>query len=237
MVPADNPDIDSCVSVLVANIFMENRQAEAIKQLIEEEQPDIALILEIDGWWSEALRETRERYRVVINEPLDNTYGLLFMTQLASDNIELRHLSSPNIPSIRASLRLPSGKPFTFTGLHPEPPRIGQDTDLRDHELTVVAREIRDEGGSNIVGGDLNDVAWSHTTRLFKRLSQMLDPRRGRGLYASYHADYAVLRWPLDHLFATADFQINRLAVLSHIGSDHFPVLAEFCNVDPTRID
>ena len=63
----------------------------------------------------------------------------------------------------------------------------------------------------------------------------MLDPRRGRGLYASYHADYAVLRWPLDHLFATADFQINRLAVLSHIGSDHFPVLAEFCSTDTAR--
>ena len=235
MVTASDPDVNRCVSVLVANVFMENRRSEAIKQLIADEQPDIAFILETDNWWSNALKDTSASYASVIDEPLDNTYGLLFMTQLKSDRIELRHLSSPNIPSIQASLRLPSGEPFTFIGLHPEPPRIGQDSDLRDHELTVAAREIRDEGGSNIVGGDLNDVAWSHTTRVFKRISRMLDPRRGRGLYASYHADYAAFRWPLDHLFATADFQVRRLAVLSHTGSDHFPVLAEFCKVASAR--
>lgn len=235
MVSTTHLDINSCVSVLVANVFMENRRSDTIRQLIADEQPDIALILETDNWWSKALKETSDNYTSVIDEPLDNTYGLLFMTQLESDGIELRHLSSPNIPSIRASLRLPSGAPFTFIGLHPEPPRIGQDTDLRDHELTVTANEIRDNGGSFVVGGDLNDVAWSHTTRVFKRISQMLDPRRGRGLYASYHADYALFRWPLDHLFATTDFQISRLAVLPYTGSDHFPVLAEFCQVDGAR--
>lgn len=232
MMSASNFNEDSCVSVLVANVFMENRRAEAVKQLIQGEQPDIVLILETDDWWSDALNDTRQSYSTVIDEPMDNTYGLLFMTSLASNGVELRHLTNPAIPSVKASLRLPSGIPFTFIGLHPEPPRIGQDTDMRDHELTVAAYEIRNGGGSYVVGGDLNDVAWSHTTRVFKRISQMLDPRRGRGLYASYHADYPLLRWPLDHLFATPDFQIKRLAVMPHIGSDHFPVLAEFCNTE-----
>lgn len=220
----------SCVKIMVSNVYMENRESGALLDLLEQEQPDIAFIVENDEWWSDELRPVSSQYRSVIDQPLDNTYGLLFMTNLAADDIQLRHLTAPTIPSIRADLRLPNGDLFHFFGLHPKPPRPGQDTDLRDHELAVVAREVRDlQQQTAIVGGDLNDVAWSHTTRLFKRVSEMLDPRQGRGLYASFNAKHPLMRWPLDHLFATSDFTIARMAVLPEVNSDHFPVLGTFC--------
>ncbi len=75
-----------------------------------------------------------------------------------------------------------------------------------------------------IVAGDLNDVAWSHTTRQFKRISRMLDPGVGRGYLASFHADYWFARWPLDNLFHTDDFELEELALRPSVGSDHFPV-------------
>ena len=220
---------DACVSILIANVLMENRQSKVMLNLLRREKPDIVFVVENDSWWSDQLNPLKSEYATVIDNPLDNTYGLLFMTRLDSDDVQLRHLTNPNIPSVRARLHLPSGEPFTFHGLHPKPPRIGQDSDLRDHELMTIARQVRQEDSASIVGGDLNDVAWSHTTRLFKRISRMLDPRQGRGLYASYHADYPVLRWPLDHVFATKEFVVKRIAVLEHTGSDHFPVLAQFC--------
>ncbi len=237
MASAESEGGDACVSIMIANVLMENRESQRLRELIDAEQPDILFIVENDGWWSRELASISARYPLVIDEPKDNTYGLLFMTSLSAGDVELRHLSEPDIPSIRAALKLPSGQGFTFYGLHPTPPRLGQDTDVRDHELTRVAREVREAQRPSIVGGDLNDVAWSHTTRLFKRVSRMLDPRQGRGLYASFHADYPLLRWPLDHLFGTDVFEIGRLAVLPHIGSDHFPVIAEFCLRDDAAND
>ena len=214
---------------MVANVLMENRRSQAIIDTIASRQPDIVFIVENDQWWSDQLADTADDHAHVLDQPQDNTYGLLFMTRLDADEVKLRNITNEAIPSLRARLRLGSGARFTFHGLHPKPPRLDQDTDLRDRELTRVAAEVRDDDGHSIVGGDLNDVAWSHTTRLFKRISNMLDPRRGRGLYASFHADYPVMRWPLDHVFATRDFEINELAVLGHTHSDHFPVYAEFC--------
>ena len=116
---------------------------------------------------------------------------------------------------------------MTLYGLHPEPPAPdeAETSAPRDAELVMVAREVAQANSSAIVAGDLNDVAWSHTSRLFRRISRLLDPRIGRGMFNSFHARYWPLRWPLDHVFVSDDFVLKSMRRLPKFGSDHFPIL------------
>lgn len=89
----------------------------------------------------------------------------------------------------------------------------------------MVGKHIKDNKQTAILAGDLNDVAWSQTTRRFQRISGLLDPRIGRHFINTFHVNYPFLRWALDHLFHSACFTVIDIERLPSIGSDHFPVM------------
>ncbi len=220
-------DTRRSIRLLVSNVLMENRRASDFLALVREVDPDVVLAVETDGWWAEHLRGLEADYPHVIVQPQSNHYGMHFFSRLELDTSAVRFLVEADIPSIRVTIKLRSGESITFFGLHPRPPEPQQDTDERDAELLLVGKEVRACDLPAIVAGDLNDVAWSNSTRLFQKVSGLLDPRRGRGMFSTFHASYPLLRWPLDHVFHDKRFTLVQLQRLRSIGSDHFPVLVE----------
>ena len=214
------------ISLIVSNVLTPNTQYHLLLQQIRQHQPDLILTLESDAHWEQALSVLEDDYPYRVAVPLDNLYGMHLYSRLALEDIEVKFILSDEIPSIHATVILRSGQPVQLYCLHPKPPSPteAKDSTLRDAELLIVGDQIKDLDESCIVMGDLNDVAWSRTTRLFQRISGLLDPRVGRHFVNTFHADYPLLRWSLDHVFHSTDFALVQMQRLSHIGSDHFPV-------------
>ena len=214
------------ISLLVANVLTPNNRYELLLQHIYQLQPDIVLTLESDELWQKALQPIEQEYSYKVAVPLNNLYGMHLYSRLPLLESEIKFILSNEIPSIHACLELRSGVQVQLYCLHPKPPSPteAKDSTLRDAELLIVGDQIKDLDESCIVMGDLNDVAWSRTTRLFQRISGLLDPRVGRYFMNTFHADYPLLRWSLDHIFHSTDFGLVEMKRLSHIGSDHFPI-------------
>jgi endonuclease/exonuclease/phosphatase (EEP) superfamily protein YafD len=227
--PARSGEANGSLRILVSNVLMENRTSDRLLALIRELDPDLVFAVETDVWWTAQLSVLDQDFPYRLKQPQGNHYGLNFFSKLELRSPAVRFLVEDDIPSVKTGVRLRSGEWIEFYGLHPRPPEVEEDVETRDAEILIVGREIRADGHPSIVAGDLNDVAWSHTTRLFQRISGTLDPRQGRGTFCTFHAGYPIFRWPLDHIFFEASFTLVRLARLPNIGSDHFPVFAELC--------
>ena len=225
-VRASQLDPDKQISLMVSNVLTPNTQYHLLIALIQKHQPDLVLTLETDQTWQNELSVIEPDYPYRVAVPLDNLYGMHLYSRLKLTETEVKFILSDEIPSIHTRVTLASGNQVQLYCLHPKPPSPteAKDSTLRDAELLIVGDQIQDLDQSCIVMGDLNDVAWSRTTRLFQRISGLLDPRVGRHFVNTFHADYPLLRWSLDHVFHSTDFALVHMERLPHIGSDHFPV-------------
>ena len=220
------------ITLLIANVLTPNRQSEDLIGMITHHQPDIILTLESNQWWQDQLDPALEQqWPHSVKIPLDNLYGMHLYSRLVLKDTEVKWLIQDDIPSIHTQVELESGDRIRLFAVHPRPPAPGESEKSlwRDAELLWVGKEIHRHPKATLVAGDLNDVAWSRTTRAFCRVAGMLDPRRGRGMFSTFHAHYPILRWPLDHVFVSEHFTLVNMQRLGAFGSDHFPRLATFC--------
>ncbi|MFK7863877.1 MAG: endonuclease/exonuclease/phosphatase family protein [Pseudohongiellaceae bacterium] len=217
------------LTLVCANVLTPNKEAKKLITLLEKCSPDVILTLESNDWWQQQLSTIENQYTYSIKIPLDNLYGMHLYSKFPIQDAEISFLLKEDIPSIHCKILLPSGNLVRCHFLHPAPPvpEYSNSSGERDAELIAVAKSVSNETMPVIVAGDLNDVAWSTTTRLFRKTSRLLDPRVGRGLINTFHADYWFLRWPLDHLFHSHHFTVKKLHRLPKFGSDHFALFTE----------
>ena len=221
--PAECAQQQSRLSLLAANVKMSNRDYDLLIQLIEAKLPDVVMAIEVDQDWIDALEQPlRAHYPHWVNVPQDNGYGLCLLSRLPLSEVEVQDLITEGVPSIRTRITLRDGRPLRLYVVHPEPPVINHDTIGRDVETALIGMQAARDPLPAIVSGDLNDVAWSTTTRRFQRLSGLLDPRVGRGFYNTFSAKMPWMRWPLDHLFHDPQFRLIDMQRMPKIGSDHF---------------
>lgn len=178
--PASADEDKPRIKVMAANVLTPNRQVGQLIALVHEFQPDVLVTLETDSWWESQLEALTVSYPHTIRCPLDNLYGMHVFSRLPLENAETRFLVEDDVPSMHARVRLNEHLSIRMHFLHPAPPSPTENDESteRDVELLVVAKAVSDDKDRTpiIVTGDLNDVAWSANTRLFRKISGLLDP-------------------------------------------------------------
>ncbi len=231
---------DRDLRLLTMNLDVRNSQHGAVADVIGREDPDVLLLIEIDDAWCDGLAAVRSRFEHHLEEIRGDGLGVALWSKRPLERTAVRRLVSERRASLHAELVLDDGRRVRLIGVHPTPPGLEvrktderYDSRIRDAELSIVASlvseeiEQRDDIQAWIVAGDFNDVAWSHTTKLFQQISDLRDPRIGRGMLNTYHADYALLRYPLDHVFVSVGTRVTALQRVLTPGSDHFAMLSD----------
>lgn len=218
------------LSFFTSNVLQENKNYQKVIDKLKMYDSDIMLFTETNVAWQKNIkRSISNQYRYHIEFPLNNTYGMLLYSKLELIEPEVKFLVSDSVPSIHTKVKLKSGEIIQLYAIHPTPPMPQENpmsTD-RDAEMMKIALASRDNKLPVVVIGDFNDVAWSQSSKLFNRVSGLLDIRKGRGLFNTFDANSFILRWPLDHIFISNEFRLKKLKVVDDVSSDHFPLYAK----------
>ncbi|MDB5192994.1 MAG: hypothetical protein JWQ96_2557 [Segetibacter sp.] len=226
----ESTDKSNQVKLFSANVLQDNNEFSKMLKQIEETDPGVILLLETNKKWEKEMDQLVNKYPYYLKKPLENTYGLLFYSRYKIIEGSVNFLVENDVPSVEAVIALPSGQKVKIWGLHPKPPVPGEDSHstAKDKELMKVALKAKQCDLPVIVMGDLNDVAWSHVTILFRKTSELLDPRIGRGFYSTFSAKNWLMRFPLDYVFCSNHFGLISMKKMPYNGSDHFPMFIHF---------
>lgn len=220
---------EQALTLMVANVYQDNTNSKGCLREIAACDPDIVLLLETNARWEKETSDLDKAYPYSIKAPMENTYGMLLYSKLELREQRVKYMVEDDVPSIHTQVILPAGVAVQLYGVHPTPPVPNENprSTERDKELLLIADLVKKKNMPTIVMGDLNDVAWSHTTELFLKMSGLLDPRRGRGFFNTFNAKQPLLRFPLDHAFISDNFKLKEMKRLGNFGSDHFPIFLD----------
>ncbi len=215
-----------------SNVLIDNRESAEVLKAVKDSDPDIFLAMEVNQWWLDELASLKEDYPYFMEEPNDEAYGMALYSKLPLKDKKLKYLKHENVPSFHAKVEMLSGRDFMLHAVHPVAPMPSDEYPDNVGEAEVALLKVGDfvanEDIPSLVAGDFNDVSWSHTARLFGKSGELENVRIGRGLFNSFDATSKVMRWPLDHFFVTEEFSVADFKKLGKVGSDHFPLYAEF---------
>ena len=219
------PQQDRVFSIMTSNVYMYNDNYRGLIDLVSKHKPDMLVTLESNKDWEDAMTPIHEDYPYRLACPLENLYGMHLYSRVPFKDEKIRYIIEDDVPSMQVIIEI-EGEPVVVYLLHPKPPSPTENKSAapRDEELILVGQEIVNEDRPVIIAGDLNDVAWSPTTRNFRKQSRARDPRLGRGFFNTFHAKHQLVRWPLDHVFHSDHFDLVKIERLPGYGSDHFPL-------------
>lgn len=218
------------IQFISANVYQFNTDFNQFVNLINHCKPDVFLTMESHSDWENALKILEKEYPFQHKVTLENTYGMHFYSKLEISESKTHFFVADDIPSIEIHLKTKDDFEFVFFGVHPPPPSPTEEktSKERDGDLLSTAKRIKEIKKPVIVVGDFNNVAWSKSSILFRKTSELIDPRVGRAFISTFHAKYRFLRFPIDLMFHSEEIFIDCLKTLDNFGSDHLPVYCEF---------
>jgi endonuclease/exonuclease/phosphatase (EEP) superfamily protein YafD len=213
------------VKLLVSNVYYANRESRRLLDLVAEEDPDVAGLIEVNQRWLNELSELRARYPYRYAVPDERFVGLALYSRLPLASARTEHFGG-STPAIVVTLGTASGD-LVLVLAHPTPPISASVIQRRNEQVRALAEFVRDAAVPVVIAGDLNMTMWNPGYRPLAETAGLSNARAGRGVGPTWPSFWR-LGVPIDHVLATDDVEFRNFRVLRDIGSDHRPIAAEF---------
>lgn len=214
------------LQVVASNVLRSNKDYSRVISWVRQEQPDIAVFLEIHNAWSVELDQLKDILPYSLSYPQYGYYGVAMYSKLLLENGIYQEFGVKGIVSIVANVTVGSKK-VTVIGTHPAAPLNAKYLHWRNIQLAEMSRYISQLTNPSIVIGDLNTTMWSPYYKDFIAATGMRNARQGFGIQPTCYRKSPIFSIPLDHCLVSPEIQVLNSRVGENVGSDHWPIIAD----------
>ena len=219
--------------LLSANLQFDNPSHELFFDLIDREKPDVILLFELSWKWLPDLKFLEREYPYFRVAPSPGHSGCGIYSRLPLEEVSIDGVPpGPNFV-VKAQIAIADTVVNVF-GTHPLAPYTPEERDLRNQQLSSLAKLVGFRPSHTIVAGDFNTSSWSPCFGRFVDTTGLRDTRRGFGICPTFPARFWPAMTPIDHCLVSLDIGVVDRRVGKDIGSDHLPIVVDL-QIAPSR--
>lgn len=208
------------LKILSSNVYVGNSNLSTLKALIDQEKPDIIVLLEFTPAHQQQVATWTDYPQQFLNpKSQHNAFGMAILSRLAlsnqhiiTDGHGIEHLVT-QVAYQNQSIKL--------IGFHPLPPINQTAHVIRDQVLQDLTQSSEQP---TLIVGDFNASPWSSAfkglaAKGFYRTLNLWPtwPAKGKGLFGI----------PIDQVLASKQWHKIDTKIADSIGSDHYPIVVE----------
>lgn len=224
------------IEVASVNLLWDNREHDAFLRWVEEERPDLMVLLEVSPAWKQVLDGLQDEYPHRLLFPAEElwhpeTWGRAVLSRVPFERTRVIELAGGLSSALEVVVALGDG-PLVVRAAHP--PRPGREWRNRERDavLSALAHDV-EWGPNHVLIGDLNTSSYSPVFADLVEETGLRDSRRGFGRQPSHHVtNLPVLNLPIsawvtiDHVLVGEGIVVLDRRVGDLPGSDHRTVVA-----------
>ncbi len=190
------------IKLISANINFKNTDLQALKELINSEQPEILVLLELSHEQARQFTGLKGYPFRQIN-PDDSPFGIGLLSKLPFSGVTVDSNwrgSSLKIPTIEVVAEW-NNQLIKVVAFHPMPPIAPEYHAARNQKIQEIVEESKQSGLPTIIAGDFNATPWSSA---FAHIDYM----RATGLQSTWPMRY--LGIAVDHVLVSDHWQVKQ---------------------------
>lgn len=221
--------------VLVANLNYQNERYDLVADLVAQEEPDIALFMEVGQNWQNQL-DQMVTLPYAYSQSTRQSEGMTLYSRYDLTRTQVDLFGTERSASIMTHIEV-NGQKLLLAATHPLPPTGERRFRSRNQQLQGLGSYLAAADEPIILLGDFNTTMWSPYYKRLARKTRLKNARRGFGIlpswptqrtFKSVNGPIALLfSVPIDHCFHSPALDVVDARIGAYMGSDHRPLIVD----------
>lgn len=230
--------------VISTNLNVANSNAAATLELIEQEQPDLAVFIEVNDEMATQLDALKASLPFSSNQLTQYQPGAVVYSKHPLSDFAIQKFNTNNAVNLTMTIQV-GALPIALIAVHPFPPINTTLLQMRNTAFEAISTYVQKQNAQQqknpvLMIGDFNVTMWSPYYKKLEQQTGLNNSRKHFGVLPSWPANMAnyfnpafswlspLIQIPIDHCLASDALNVTDMRIASDVGSDHLPIVVDF---------